>query len=304
VADDARKGASGGAPPAGRGSSEVGGLGGSGAGANAPISGEVAPELSPESIPSSPLVPRADGTAIGVSFVRVTPKTPSDPRVVFGVKRSAAAGAFRRLRQLLIDRGDPRTIVCTSANPGEGKTTLAANLALSYAELGKPRVLLVDGSLRAAALSRLFGFKPPIGFAAQLVRHRSSADERWVVVQLGTQPLFVLAADPHCCPQCATALPEEARFCGRCGTTVGHVAADTLDAVGFRAAARRLQETFDYLIVDGPSILGRGGLGQIQDPADAIVLAALKGKSRRRDLRRAAEELAPRSIAAVALLDE
>jgi Mrp family chromosome partitioning ATPase len=294
MADRARKGA-------GDGSSRVGG---DGARVHAPVDREVGPELSPESIPSSPLVPLGDGKAIGVSFVRVTPRTPADPRVVFGVKRSAAAGAFRRLRQQLLDRGDPRTIVCTSANPGEGKTTLAANLALAYAEIGKPRVLLVDGSLRAAALGRLFGFKPPIGFGAQLIRHRSSADERWVVVQLGTQPLFVLAADPHCCPQCATALPEDARFCGRCGTTVGHVAADTLDAVGFRAAARRLRETFDYLIVDAPAILGRGGLSQVQEPADAIVVAALKGKSRRRDLRRSAEQLAPRSIAAVALLEE
>jgi Mrp family chromosome partitioning ATPase len=294
VAERAQKGAGGGAPPAG----------GGGAGGGGPINREVGPELSPESIPSAPLVPRGDGIAIGVSSVRVIPRTPPDPRVVFGVKRSAAAGAFRRLRQQLIDRGDPRTIVCTSANPGEGKTTLAANLALAYAEIGKPRVLLVDGGLRAAALSRLFGFKPPIGFAAQLIRHRSSADERWVVAQLGTQPLFVLAADPHCCPQCAMALPEDARFCGRCGTTVGHVAADTLDAVGFRAAARRLRETFDYLIIDAPSILGRGGLTQVQEPADAIVLAALKGKSRRRDLRRSAEQLAPRPIVAVALLEE
>jgi Mrp family chromosome partitioning ATPase len=265
---------------------------------------EVVPELSPESIPASPLVPRTDGMTIGVSFVRVTPRTPPDPRVVFGVKRSAAAGAFRRLRQELIGRGDPHTIVCTSANPGEGKTTLAANLALAYAEIGKPRVLLIEGSLRAAALSHLFGFKPPIGFGAQLIRHRAAADDRWVVAQLGAQPLFVLAADRHCCPQCATSLPEDARFCGRCGTTVGHVAADTLDAVGFRAAVRRLRETFDYLIVDAPAILGRGGLSQVQEAADAIVVAALKGRSRRRDLRRSAEQLAPRSIAAVALLGE
>jgi hypothetical protein len=130
VAERARTGAGGGGP----GGGSPGG-GGPGAG---PINREVGPELSPESIPSSPLVPRGDGIAIGVSSVRVVPRAPPDPRVVFGVKRSAAAGAFRRLRQQLIDRGDPRTIVCTSANPGEGKTTLAANLALAYAEIGKP----------------------------------------------------------------------------------------------------------------------------------------------------------------------
>lgn len=275
-----------------------GGSGGSHAGARVP-------GVPPESVKSSPLVPRESGRTIGVSFVRFTPRTPHDPRVVLWNKRSpSGAAAFRQLRQQLIAGDDPHTILCTSANPGEGKTTLAANLALAYAEIGRARVLLIEGSLRAAALSEVFGFKPPIGFGAQLVRHRSLPDERWVVVQVGTQPLFVMAAEPHRCPQCAAPLPEDARFCGRCGTTVGHVAADTLDAAGFVAAARRLRETFDYLVIDAPPVLARGGVHEVKDVADAVVLAALKGHSRRRDLRRTVEQISPKTIAAVALLDE
>ncbi|HEY5091337.1 MAG TPA: zinc-ribbon domain-containing protein [Polyangia bacterium] len=260
--------------------------------------------VSPESVKSSPLVPRDNGRAIGVSFVRFTPRTPHDPRALLWNKRSpSGAAAFRHLRQQLIAGNDPRTILCTSANPGEGKTTLATNLALAYAEIGRPRVLLIEGSLRAAALSEVFGFKPPIGFGAQLVRHRSLPDERWVVVQVGTQPLFVMAAEPHRCPQCGAALPEDARFCGRCGTTVGHVAADTLDSAGFVPAVRRFRETFDYLVIDGPPVLARGGIDDVKDVADAVVLAALKGHSRRRDLRGTAEQISPKPIAAVALLD-
>lgn len=277
-----------------------GGSGGSDASPRAPV-----PGVPPESVDSSPLVPRESGRTIGVAFVRFTPRTPHDPRVVVWNKRSpSGAAAFRQLRQQLIAGDDPHTILCTSANPGEGKTTLAANLALAYAEIGRARVLLIEGSLRGAALSEVFGFKPPIGFGAQLVRHRSLPDEPWVVVQVGTQPLFVMAAEPHRCPQCAAPLPEDARFCGRCGTTVGHVAADTLDAAGFVAAARRLRETFDYLVIDAPPVLARGGVHEVKDVADAVVLAALKGHSRRRDLRRTVEQLSPKTIAAVALLDE
>lgn len=284
---------------------EDGGSGGSGSDGGGWGAPELGAGASPDSFRPSPLVPRDGGGSIGVTSVRFTPRPPHDPRVVLWGKRSgSAASSFRRLRQRLIERGDPHTILCTSAQPGEGKTTLATNLALAYAEIGKPRVLLVEGSLRAAALSQLFGFKPPVGFGAQLVRHRSAPDEPWVVVQLGTQPIYVMAADPHACPQCASALPQEARFCGRCGTTVAHVAADTLDAVGFRAAMRRFGETFDYLIIDAPAVLGRVGVNQVQDVADAVVLAALKGLSKRRDLRRTAEQIAPRTVAAVALLDE
>jgi Mrp family chromosome partitioning ATPase len=283
----------------------VGAERGGGSGPIAAAASDGGPGDAPESIQASPLVPRDSGKTIGLSFIRFTPRPPHDPRVVLWGKRStSAAEEFRRLRQQLIERDDPRTILCTSANPGEGKTTLATNLALTYAELGKTRVLLIEGSVRAAALSGLFGFKPPIGFGAQLLRHRNFPDERWVVVQIGTQPLFVMAAEPPTCPQCAAALPEDARFCGRCGTTVGHVATDLLDAVGFAAAVRRFRESFDYLVIDAPSILARGGLHQVEEVADAIVLAALKGQSLRRDLRLAIDQISPRTIAAVALLDE
>ncbi len=254
---------------------------------------------------SSPLVPLDTGRPIGVSFVRFTPRAPQDPRVVlWGKGNASGAAAFRRLRHQLIDLGNPRTILCTSARAGEGRTTLATNLALAYAELGRLRVLLLEGSLQAAALSGLFGFKPPIGLGGQLERHRSWPDERWVVVQIGAQPLFVMAAEPRCCPQCAAALPEDARFCGHCGTTVGQVAADTLESVGFGAAVRRFRETFDYVVIDAPPVLSSGGVMQVQEGADAIVLAALKGQSQRRDLRRVAEQLSPKPVAAVALLEE
>jgi len=54
------------------------------------------------------------------------------------------------------ENGDrPRVIVLTSANPGEGKTTVASNLALALADSGSP-VLLIDGDLRRGRMHEIF----------------------------------------------------------------------------------------------------------------------------------------------------
>jgi Mrp family chromosome partitioning ATPase len=55
-----------------------------------------------------------------------------------------------------------QTLLVTSANPGEGKTTTVANLALVLAQAGK-RVIAVDSDLRRPALHRLLGVENGTG---------------------------------------------------------------------------------------------------------------------------------------------
>ena len=118
---------------------------------------------------SGALVPR--GEEGGIRFVQFAPQPPFDDRLIFWQKRTSdTAAAFRLLRQRLIERGDPRVVLCTSAGRREGKTTLAANLAMAYAELGRHRVLLLEASFRVAALGEVFGFLPPRGFAGSSPR--------------------------------------------------------------------------------------------------------------------------------------
>jgi polysaccharide biosynthesis transport protein len=253
---------------------------------------------------STALVPQAQDGDGGICFVRFAPRPPFDERLVLWRERdSPRAASFRLLRQRLIDRGDPRTVLCTSAKSGEGKTTLATNLALAFAELGKHRVLLVEATTRAAALGELFGFKPPKGFAVQLARHRTNPNDPWVVVQIGSSPLYILAAEPRVCPHCSALLTPDARFCGMCGKGVsanGHV---VLDAVTFSSAVSRFREAFDYLVVDGPAVLTGGDINLIQDACQAIVFATRSGESEMRSLKRAIEQVAPAQPAAVALMD-
>lgn len=83
--------------------------------------------------------------------------------------RSQRAEAMRRFRtnlEFLNYQGRVRSFVITSSLPGEGKTTTAANLALSLSET--QRVLLIDGDLRHPSAADLLGVDGSIGLSSVL----------------------------------------------------------------------------------------------------------------------------------------
>jgi polysaccharide biosynthesis transport protein len=82
-----------------------------------------------------------------------------------GTQHSALSEAFRGLRTsvLLSAAGrPPRSLTFVSAEPGEGKTTVASNLSISLAQLGK-RVLLIDGDMRRPCVHKLFNIEDHSG---------------------------------------------------------------------------------------------------------------------------------------------
>jgi succinoglycan biosynthesis transport protein ExoP len=82
-----------------------------------------------------------------------------------GTQHSALSEAFRGLRTsvLLSTAGrPPRSLTFVSAEPGEGKTTVASNLSISLAQLGK-RVLLIDGDMRRPCVHKLFNIEENSG---------------------------------------------------------------------------------------------------------------------------------------------
>ncbi len=84
---------------------------------------------------------------------------------------AAFSEAFRELRTSVILSGSGRSahsILVTSAQPGEGKTTVAVNLAFSLAQLGQP-VLLVDADMRRPKIQTYF---PDGGLAVEQLSGR------------------------------------------------------------------------------------------------------------------------------------
>ncbi|WP_347977712.1 polysaccharide biosynthesis tyrosine autokinase [Microbacterium sp. ProA8] len=112
--------------------------------------------------------------------------------------RFAVSEAFRSLRTNLqfMDVDDPpRTIVVTSPLPGDGKSMVAANIAVALAESGRP-VVLVDGDLRRSTVAKTFGLPDGAGLTDVLagradlidVMHRTPVSGHLVVLTAGSVP--------------------------------------------------------------------------------------------------------------------
>ncbi len=90
--------------------------------------------------------------------------------VVKDSPRSATSAAFRMLQSNLVFVGSgqqPRSIAITSAMPKEGKSTIAANLAISVAQLGK-KVLLMDADLNGPFQHQIWDVPSAIGLTSVL----------------------------------------------------------------------------------------------------------------------------------------
>ncbi|MFM8635840.1 MAG: AAA family ATPase, partial [Planctomycetia bacterium] len=67
----------------------------------------------------------------------------------------AASESFRTIRTVLVmGTADSQRIAVSSSEPGDGKTTIATNLAVAYQQAGK-RVLLIDADMRKPGLTKL-----------------------------------------------------------------------------------------------------------------------------------------------------
>ena len=109
--------------------------------------------------------------------------------------QAALVEAFRSLRaSVLLSTADhpPGSLLITSTQPGEGKTTIATNLAISLAQLGQ-RVLLVDADLRFPSLQRLFSIRESLGLVSHLTGQQ---DWRAAVCPSGSPGLDLLLCGP------------------------------------------------------------------------------------------------------------
>jgi len=110
------------------------------------------------------------------------------------------AEELRALRTQLVIRWDragvqPRRLAIVSPGAAEGRSYLAANLAVAFAQLGE-RTLLVDADLRAPCQDSIFGVGDAVGLAA-LLAGRAGREALVPLPEYGALALLPAGAPPH-----------------------------------------------------------------------------------------------------------
>ncbi|MBN9157325.1 MULTISPECIES: polysaccharide biosynthesis tyrosine autokinase [unclassified Microbacterium] len=124
---------------------------------------------------------------------RLLPLDGGDVRLHDGADLHLFGESLRELRtnlQYMDVDNPPRVIVVTSPLPGDGKTTIATNLAVTLASNGQP-VVLIDGDLRRPMVDAVFGLPRGAGLSDVLAGRATIAD---VAQRFGTEQLLVITA--------------------------------------------------------------------------------------------------------------
>ena len=180
---------------------------------------------------------------------------------------SPGSEAFRSLRTNLWSTGTgrpPRSVAITSPVRGEGRTTVAANLAVALADAGR-RVVLVEGDLRRPRLAAWLGVEESEGLTGVL-RGATTVDE--AVRRWGASTLSVLPAGP---------VPEGP--------------SELLESEEMPRLLRELGERADIVIVDTPPVLYVTDAAIIARGCDATLLLARCGRTAREEVEQAVERL-------------
>ncbi len=179
---------------------------------------------------------------------------------------SAFAESMRLLRANLRYAGSeaPRTVQVTSAVPGEGKSTVAAALAVSAAAAGL-RTVLVDLDIRNASLSEIFELEPADGVSDVL---QGRAIIGAALQTPGSLPLAVVGA----------------------GMVARH-RPDIIETPHLEAMTRELAARFDLVILDSPPSLAASDTVLIARVADATLLVIGSTTTPREIVRQAVKTL-------------
>jgi len=197
--------------------------------------------------------------ALGVPVLAAIPRFDARraPLPLLGRRWSAPAEAFRKLRANVsflsagwtVNRGAVCYVV-TSPVGDEGKSTIAANLALAAAQAGQ-RVVLLDGDLRKPAVHRLFGLAPRVGATTVLVGRTSIAA---ALQQPSDAPLSVLTSGQ---------LPPNP--------------AELVGSLAMEALVRELRQDADLILIDCPPILPVADPMLVARLADGVLVVARAG---------------------------
>lgn len=180
---------------------------------------------------------------------------------------SDAAEAYRSLRtavQFAAPEGQMKTLLVTSPASGDGKTTLASNLAIAMAQAGK-KVCLVDADLRKPAQHEIFGVKNNTGLSMLLAGRCTldTATQRANVTGLEILPCGPVPSNPT----------------------------EILNSREFGETMELLAEKYDVVVIDSPPAEAVNDTRIIAAQCDATLIVLKAQTAHRRSAERTRDSL-------------
>ena len=187
-----------------------------------------------------------------------------DPMLVTGLKpQSIESEQFRQLKNNILfpEKGNPpRCIMVTATSPGEGKSFVAANLAISIAQNIDEYVLLLDCDLRSPSIDSMFGFNHVQGLSEYLSQSKPLSS---VLVKSFLNKLTLLPAGkipPN---------PSELLSSEQMKRLIHEV---------------KLRYSDRYIIIDTPPPYLTSETNAISRQVDGIIIVIQQGKTRKKDV--------------------
>jgi polysaccharide biosynthesis transport protein len=215
-----------------------------------------------------------EGT-LGIPGIGIVPL--SNPKVLEEVNRSSTLDAkvpnallecFRLIRSSILlnpgPKGEPRVIMLTSARPGEGKTTVSANVAWAFSSMGE-KTLLIDCDLRRGRVHGVAGI-PNLPGLTRLLTGEAQLDD--CLVKSPADNLWLLPRGPV-----------------QAGTT------ELLNTEVFSRILTELRGRFSRIVLDTPPVLGLSETAFLQNHADGVVLVVKAAATTRTDASLAFQQL-------------
>ncbi|MFN2292778.1 MAG: polysaccharide biosynthesis tyrosine autokinase [Candidatus Promineifilaceae bacterium] len=168
--------------------------------------------------------------------------------------------AFRRLRTNLVSlerNQDDNVVMITSAQRGEGKSTISANLAVALSQSGRT-VVVVDCDMRLPALHKIFDLPNKRGLTSILTKDISLEE---AVLHSVYPRLTVLTSGP---------LPPNPT--------------ELLGSFQMVELVEKLRQEYDYVLLDTPALLSVADAAVVTPIANTVVWVISQGQTRRSDV--------------------
>jgi non-specific protein-tyrosine kinase len=182
--------------------------------------------------------------------------------------RSAAAEAYRALRTNLMFSSVEKpitTLLISSPAESDGKSTLIANLAVTFAQ-GGHKTILVDSDLRKPSQHDIWGISSERGLTTMMLEDAALANPP--LVSVGVDNLQVLPSGP---------LPQ--------------VPADLLGSQRMNEIVGVLKARASFVLFDSPPVLAVTDAALLGSKLDGVLLVVRAGHTRREHTARAKQAL-------------